>query len=79
MITINKILCPVDFFPASDTAVSYAVDLGANYSATIHLLHVITPILPNEYAIDTTHRAQTMPQFEPVVAGFRARFAGGAS
>ena len=55
MITITKILCPVDFFPASDAAVSYAAGLAANYDATIHLLHVITPLLPStyEYAIDT--------------------------
>ena len=60
MITINKILCPVDFFPASDAAVSYAVGLGANYGATIHLLHVFTPILPNEYAIDTVEIMKSM-------------------
>src|SRR6516165_6209610 len=55
MISITKILCPVDFFPASDAAVTYAVGLAANYDARIHLLHVITPLLPTayEYAIDT--------------------------
>jgi nucleotide-binding universal stress UspA family protein len=55
MITINRILCPADFFPASDAAVNYAAGLAANYGATIHLLHVITPVLPGpyEYAIDT--------------------------
>jgi nucleotide-binding universal stress UspA family protein len=56
MISITKILCPVDFFPASDAAVNHAVSLAANYDARIHLLHVITPLLPTayEYAIDTT-------------------------
>src|SRR5215813_3417572 len=55
MISIAKILCPVDFCPASDTAANYAVGLAANYDARIHLLHVITPLLPTayEYAIDT--------------------------
>src|SRR6516164_3512254 len=55
MITINKILCPVDFFPASDAAANYAIGLAANYDARVHLLHVITPLLPTayEYAIDT--------------------------
>jgi nucleotide-binding universal stress UspA family protein len=55
MIAINKILCPVDFFPASDAAANYAVDLAANYDARIHFLHVITPLIPAayEYAIDT--------------------------
>lgn len=56
MISISKILCPVDFFPASDAAVNYAVGLAANYHARIHFLHVVTPVLPTayEYAIDTT-------------------------
>ena len=55
MITINKILCPVDFFPASDAAVKYAASLASNYEAKIHLLHVIAPVLPSnyEYAIST--------------------------
>src|SRR5215831_8907566 len=55
MIAINKILCPVDFFPASDAAANYAVGLAANYDARIHFLHVITPLIPAayEYAIDT--------------------------
>src|SRR5262249_37293745 len=55
MISITKILCPVDFFPASDAAVNYAAGLAANYDARIHLLHVITPQLPTayEYAVDT--------------------------
>lgn len=56
MITVNRILCPVDFFPASDAAVGYAAGLASNYDATVHLLHVITPIVATayEYAIDTT-------------------------
>jgi nucleotide-binding universal stress UspA family protein len=55
MITVNKILCPVDFFPASDAAANYAIGLAANYDARIHLVHIITPLLPTayEYAIDT--------------------------
>src|SRR5215471_11254018 len=56
MISISKILCPVDFFPASGAAVNYAVGLAANYDARIHLLHVVAPLVPTayEYAIDTT-------------------------
>jgi len=54
MITINKILCPVDFFPASDAAVNYAAGLAENYGATIHLLHVVTPVTAGafEFAFD---------------------------
>jgi nucleotide-binding universal stress UspA family protein len=62
MITITKILCPADFFPASDAAVNYAAGLAENYGATIHLLHVITPVSAGayEYAIDTTEIMQSM-------------------
>jgi len=56
MITIKTILCPVDFFPASDAAVNYAAGLAGNYGAGIHLLHVITPVpvAAYEYPVDTT-------------------------
>jgi len=55
MINIKNILCPVDFFPASDAAVNYAAGLAANYDAAVHLLHVVTPVPAGvyEYAIDT--------------------------
>src|SRR5436309_2045767 len=54
MITIKTILCPVDFFPASDAAVNYAAGLAANYDAVVHLVHVVTPVAAGiyEYAID---------------------------
>jgi len=44
MITVNKILCPVDFFSASLAAAGYAMGLAAIYEARVHLLHVIAPI-----------------------------------
>lgn len=64
MISIKKILCPVDFFPASDAAVSYAAGLASNYDAKLHLLHVTTPVVPVsfEYAIDTTEITKSMEQ-----------------
>ena len=49
MITVNKILCPVDFFPASDAAMSYATRLALNYGAKLHLLHVVAPLLRDAY------------------------------
>jgi nucleotide-binding universal stress UspA family protein len=49
MITINKILCPVDFFPASDAAVTYAAGLASHYDAKLHLLHVVSPVVPMAY------------------------------
>jgi nucleotide-binding universal stress UspA family protein len=64
MITIKKILCPVDFFPASDAAVSYAAGLAGTYGAGIHLLHVITPVATSmyEYAIDITEIMKAMEE-----------------
>ena len=64
MIAIKKILCPVDFFPASDAAVSYAAALAGNYEASIHLLHVITPVAVGtyEYAIDTAELMKSMEE-----------------
>ncbi len=64
MISINKILCPVDFFPASDAAVHYATSLAANYEATVHLLHVVTPFIPTGYELapDMTDVLETMKE-----------------
>jgi nucleotide-binding universal stress UspA family protein len=49
MIRIEKILCPVDFFPASLRAFDYALGMAANYGAGIHILHVVAPIIPSAY------------------------------
>jgi nucleotide-binding universal stress UspA family protein len=56
MINVKTILCPVDFFAASDAALNYAAGLARNYDATIHLLHVITPVAAGAYgyAFDTS-------------------------
>jgi nucleotide-binding universal stress UspA family protein len=62
MITIKRILCPVDFFPASAKAVNYAAGLAAIYDAKIHLAHCVTPVLlaAYEYPIDTVGIAKNM-------------------
>jgi nucleotide-binding universal stress UspA family protein len=49
MIQIKKILCPIDFFPASLKAFDYALKLAANYEAGIFALHVVSPIVPTFY------------------------------
>jgi universal stress protein A len=36
------ILAPTDFSETADVAIEYAVELGAQLGATVHLLHVIT-------------------------------------
>jgi nucleotide-binding universal stress UspA family protein len=68
MITIKNILCPVDFFPASDAAVVYAAGLASNYDATVHLLHVIG-LAPTSYefpmtTIDLTKTLEEIAQKE---------------
>ena len=84
MITINKILCPVDFFPASDAAVNYAAGLASNYDATVRLLHVITPMIATayEYAFDTIEIMKVTEQAaneEMNKLAVRAKEAGAAS
>ena len=49
MIKIKKILCPVDFSPASEKAARYAVQLASNYDAKLRLLHVVSPLMPTAY------------------------------
>ena len=49
MVQIKNILCPVDFFAASRRALEYSVALAQNYNATLHILHVVSPVLPTSY------------------------------
>ena len=49
MLRFRKILCPVDFFPASLKAYDYAVKLASHYKARVHLLHVVAPIISAAY------------------------------
>src|SRR5262245_38615411 len=51
MIRINKILCPVDFFPASKRAADYAIALAKAYESKLILLHVVSPVLPASYEL----------------------------
>src|SRR5262245_55185138 len=51
MMRIQKILCPIDFFPASESALDYAIALAKNYEARLVLLHVVTPVLPASYEV----------------------------
>jgi nucleotide-binding universal stress UspA family protein len=54
MITIKKVLCPVDFFPASEAAAMRAARIAADYGATLKLLHVVSPIL-SSYKFPLNH------------------------
>jgi nucleotide-binding universal stress UspA family protein len=51
MVRIEKILCPVDFFSASERAVDYAIALAKNYEARLILLNVVTPVAPASYEL----------------------------
>ena len=64
MLHIRKILCPVDFFPASDKALQYAAGVAEDYGAKIHLLHVVTPLLPvaQDYPVATVAVMQSVEE-----------------
>src|SRR5688572_15118246 len=49
MIQLKTILCPVDFFKASSKAFDYALRLGTNYGARVHVLHVVATLVPQAY------------------------------
>jgi nucleotide-binding universal stress UspA family protein len=51
MIRIRKILCPIDFFPASRGAADYAVALAKNYGAQLIFLHVVEPVAVTGYEV----------------------------
>jgi nucleotide-binding universal stress UspA family protein len=57
MTKIKKILCPVDFYPASIQAVNYAARLAASNKARVYLLHVMAPVIDDPYSY-----APYMPQ-----------------
>jgi nucleotide-binding universal stress UspA family protein len=52
----RRILCPVDFSPASDRAVAYALSLAQEAGATLRLLHVV------EWGIDPVFAG--VPQYD---------------
>jgi nucleotide-binding universal stress UspA family protein len=64
MINIERILCPVDFFPASDKAVDYAAGLAEIYNAKVFLLHAVVPIVPvaYEFPLNTAEIARDMKE-----------------
>jgi nucleotide-binding universal stress UspA family protein len=46
MVRLEKILCPIDFFPASNTAANYAITLAKTYRGRLILLYVVEPVAP---------------------------------
>jgi len=50
----TKILVPTDFSESAQYALPYAVDLAQKYAATLHILHVVEPIVaPVDFAWGT--------------------------
>lgn len=62
MFQIQKIICPIDFSEHSYDALRIAVELAGHFSATVILVHVVTPI-PTCTAAGLTE-ASPAPQFD---------------
>jgi nucleotide-binding universal stress UspA family protein len=80
MINIDRILCPVDFFAASDKAVDYAAGLAEIYNSRVFLLHAVVPMVPvaYEFPLNTAEIAREMQQaarheMKKLIARVRAR------
>ena len=86
MIEIRTILAPTDFSPHAETAVRYACGLAERLGAELHLLHVLseivpagpdpmlTPVLPPEYYAETEEQSlETLGQTARPVVGTTRR------
>lgn len=51
LVQLKNILCPTDFSEPSEQALPFATALARRYGATIHALHVLTPIVTPESGI----------------------------
>lgn len=51
--TVRRILVPIDFSAASETAVQYANEIAQTYGAELHLLHVVEEVVyPAPYGVE---------------------------
>ena len=67
---ISRILCPVDFFPASERAVSFAAGLAESYDAELKLLHIVPSFVSPFYELPVNSASVTAGLEE----GSRRRF-----
>ena len=51
MIQLNKILIPTDLSDYSHYALPYAIELARNFSAELHLLHIVEPLWGGEHSL----------------------------
>ena len=71
MIHVDNILCPVDFFPASERAADYAAALASNYGARLTLLHVVSPFISSAYEIPINVEQIMKSMMESANAGMK--------
>ncbi len=50
LLNIQSILVPIDFSPASEKALAYAVPLARQFGAKLTLLHVVEPVATPDFA-----------------------------
>ncbi len=63
----NKILVPTDFSESARFALPFAIDLAERYNASIHLIHVVEPIVaPVDFAWGT----YSYPDIEKQLSGY---------
>ncbi len=61
MITIKKILVPIDFSDYSKSALRYAIDFAKQFNAKLYLIYVVEPII---YPADFSMGQVTFPSAE---------------
>src|SRR5574337_10102 len=64
MITLKKILVPVDFSETSKAAVTYAREFAATYHGSVHLLHVLPDpsVQPWAFGIEAEAMGLSFPE-----------------
>lgn len=65
--TYSKILVPTDFSESAKYALPFAIDLAQKYGASLHVLHVVEPIVaPVDFAWGT----YSYPDIEKQLSGY---------
>lgn len=70
-ISLNRILFPTDFSDASKEAEAYAVALAERFGAELHLLHVVSQVMPYSDASSTWVMPDNETQFQVEMADKR--------
>jgi len=70
---IRSILVPTDFSSMSDVAIDYATTLAASLGATVHLIHVLDPLVSSQMPWEA--QTETAARHERLYQTGRARLA----